>query len=569
MHVRQTVIQDRIEGIASKLGISQDEAFLRFSHSILTGQSIHAFTSTDLVDGGEDKQIDVITIERIDDKEAIVYIVQTKNTTSFSSNQLIQMHNGLQWIFNRPKNELNTLKNVRFRDKILEFRAERSELGPSNIQIVVAFITNGRTSELSNEFEQEMRAINHDYDNGAFAKFDLFIWGADELMHQINMLEKKDRKIDVEISIRYDTNNPSLIKYHSEGLKGIICTASAREIARVVNSDTTGSVFDANIRRFLGTRGGVNAGILTTCTDSTESHQFWFLNNGITIVCESFDAVTDPDHPHIKLKHMQIVNGCQTATTLALAEKDGKLAKDTRVLLRIYEAPNSDLIDKIVLTTNNQNKINSRDLRANDPMQVDMERAFLAHGYLYERKLRQYDNKNDIDAKRILPNEIVAQAYLAIVLKKPSDARTHKQKVWGELYDKVFNGSSIEPYIIATLIYRYTQEWIKRSGTTKDSDHIRRKLANNGTFFIARIASFLWMQGDHYNKDRSYLQSKIADLEANSQVMDTYISSALDQLEAIIKGNQGYRSDVDRAMKSTTLNTEIDRALYSPVLYKK
>jgi len=69
---------------------------------------------------------------------------------------------------------------------------------------------------------------------------------------------------------------------------------------------------------------------------------------------------------------MQIVNGCQTATALALAEKAGKLAPDTRVMLRIYETADAQLVDKIVLTTNNQNKISSRDLRSNDKIQIDM-----------------------------------------------------------------------------------------------------------------------------------------------------------------------------------------------------
>src|SRR5262249_40507246 len=161
----------------------------------------------------------VITIEQLDDKETVVYILQGKNTTSFSSNQLIQMHNGLRWIFNVTKDELSTLKNIKFRDKILEFRDERNDLGPSNIQVIVAFVTNGRTDELSNEFHQQIRAIKNEYDNDTFAKFELLIWGADELSQQINAQEKKDRKIDANINIRYDTNNPSLIKYHSEGLK--------------------------------------------------------------------------------------------------------------------------------------------------------------------------------------------------------------------------------------------------------------------------------------------------------------------------------------------------------------
>jgi len=563
LELRQQIIQDRIETLASNLNISRDFAFLRFAHSLITGQSIHAFSPADLVDGGEDKQIDVITMERQGDNEAIIYILQAKNTPSFSSNSLIQMRNGLRWLFNTPRAELNKLNNIKFRDKIVEYRSEWSTLGPSNIHVVVAFVTYGLTRNLSDEFLQEERAIRYDYDNGTFAKFDLLIWGADELVNQLNMIEKKDRKIDANIRIRYDTNNPSLIKYHAEGLRGIVCSAAAHEIAQIVNNDPTGSVFDSNIRRFLGTRGAVNAGILKTCTDPVDSHQFWFLNNGITIVCESFDPVTDPDNPHIKLKNMQIVNGCQTATTLALAEREGKLVRDAKVLLRIYEAPSSDLVDKIVLTTNNQNKIYSRDLHANDPVQVDMERAFLTYNYYYERKPHQYDNRTDVNMQHVLANEIVAQTYLAIVLKKPVDARAYKQRIWGELYDEIFSGKPIEPYVIAVLIYRCTQTWIRQSGNWDHLDIVPRKLAANGTFFVARIASFLWRKGDKFSIERTLLQQQILTLETDPNAIDEDIHDAFEHLVKIIENNEHYLDDLDRALKSTTLNGEIDRVLYS------
>ena len=163
MQLRQQIIQDRIDEIAKKLGVSVDEAFLRLSHSLITGQSIHAFAQEDLVDGGEDKQIDTITIEPLSNDEATVYIIQTKNTQSFSSNSLIQMHNGLNWIFNTPKTRLSELSNLKFRDKIMAYRYELSALGPANIHIVVAFVTNGIVGDLSNEFHQEERSINLTY----------------------------------------------------------------------------------------------------------------------------------------------------------------------------------------------------------------------------------------------------------------------------------------------------------------------------------------------------------------------------------------------------------------------
>jgi hypothetical protein len=115
MSLRKQIIEDRIEESTKALSLAdKDMAFLRLAHSIITGQSIHSFDQTDLVDGGFDKQIDTITIEEGGDEEATVYIIHAKNTEGFSSNALIQMHDGLQWIFAKPRDDLKSIRTRHF-----------------------------------------------------------------------------------------------------------------------------------------------------------------------------------------------------------------------------------------------------------------------------------------------------------------------------------------------------------------------------------------------------------------------------------------------------------------------
>ncbi len=472
------------------------------------------------------------------------------------------MHNGLDWVFNKPRATVQQLSNTALKDQIIAYRSVLGGLGPSNIRLIVAFVTNGLTSDISEEFRQEAQAIKDEYDTDTFAQFELEIWGADQLVNRLNTIERRSKKIDEEIRIRYDANNPSLIEYHADGIKGVVCSASARELSRIVNDDHTESVFDSNVRRSLGTRGAVNSDILRTCISAESSYLFWFLNNGVTIMCDSFDPVTDPDNPHIKIKNMQIINGCQTATTLALAERQGQLAPDTRVLLRIYETMDSDLVDRIVLTTNNQNKITNRNLKANDPLQADMERAFTRYSYFYERKPRQYDGVAEVDSDRIFTNEAVAQSYLAVVLKKPSDARARKYKVWGEFYDQIFTGQAIEPYIVSALLHRYAANWARKSGLTKDPIDLRRKLAGYGIFQIARIAAFLWRGTDEWRSEIHRLRENIRVLEENPDTIDVHLDASLALLERIVKGDKQYLSDVDNALKAGMLDVEINRNLH-------
>ena len=85
-----------------------------------------------------------------------------------------------------------------------------------------------------------------------------------------------------------------------------------------------------------------------------------------------------------------------------------------------------------------------------------MQEAFAKYNLSYERKVSEYGPK--VPVNRIVVNEVVAQSYLGIVLKKPSDARRRKYKVWGELYDKIFSGQAVEPYVIAMLLHNRVNE---------------------------------------------------------------------------------------------------------------
>lgn len=562
MTLRQQLIADRVANLEVSIGIPQDQAFERLVHSLVTGQSVHSLDPADWVDGSQDKQIDLISIEEEED-EAEIFIISAKFTNGFSSNAIILMRNGLGWMLNRPRTEIATISNESFRDKILEVRSVLSGIGPSNIRIHCYFATNGLTSDLSAEYQQEVRGILAEYNNGTFVEFTFETLGADELVALINRLEKRNRSIDADVPIRYDANTPSLIRYQTQGLKGVICTATARDIANLVIGDPGGALFDSNIRRFLGKGRSVNADILKTATDAASSYLFWFMNNGITIVCDSCDPVTDPDNPKIKIRNLQIVNGCQTATALAHAASEGTLRPDTRVLLKIFETTDQTLASRIVLTTNNQNRISTRDLKANDAVQQDMQRRFESYNLLYEHKINQYSTVTLSAGQRIVSNEDVGQAYLAIALKKPGDARRRKYKVWTDNYQDIFSGSSVEPHVICLLIYQTGNAWAKTARRYIGITELQRKLINNGLLHIARIAAFLWRGDDSFGQPTATLQGQITTLQTTPAVLNSHFDSGLHRLEAIINANPDFGNDVDGALKSALLETAITRSLHA------
>ena len=433
MPLRLSIINDRLEDCITVSRDKADIAFIKLANGIIRDCDYDDLQPEDVVDGGEDKQIDVLSMEEDPiNGVADLWIIQAKNSESFSSTALTLLGNGLAWVFEKSKAQYQTLRNVPFVRKIDDVREFRNRCGPSNLRVHVYFVTRGNAKNLSKEFTDELAEIRSKYDAGGFAQFSIQPIGASELVELLGEQERRLRQVDETVPIVFDKNKPSYIRYSAHGMTGIICTVKGSEIARLVAGDREKAIFDLNLRRYYGAeKGRVNPSIAATSANRNESHMFWFFNNGITIVCDRCDVVNDPDHAHLKLTNMQIVNGCQTSMTLAATAQSGTLQDDVEVLVKVFETTDERFVGKVVLTTNNQNAISSRDLKANDQVQEDYQLAFQKlHGLRYERKPREFKGLSREESRTIINNEKVAQAYLAIVKKKPTIARAQKYRIW-------------------------------------------------------------------------------------------------------------------------------------------
>jgi hypothetical protein len=76
------------------------------------------------------------------------------------------------------------------------------------------------------------------------------------------------------------------------------------------------SLFNWNIRRCLGKKGEVNAGLSETLWE--EPQHFYYYNNGIFALCESFEF--DEMSKRLTIRRLQIVNGAQTLGALRHAD---------------------------------------------------------------------------------------------------------------------------------------------------------------------------------------------------------------------------------------------------------
>lgn len=242
-------------------------------------------------------------------------------------------------------------------------------------------------------------------------------------------------------------------KRESLGLpkKVIVGMCNVNEFIRLQNKYHHNQLYAENIRLYLGDRGNVNKDIIATIT-SSESLWFPYMNNGISIICDSLAIGNTNAAKHVQtftLENMQIINGCQTVNALYSA-KYGENTRDNfrpaNVMVRIYEInpSHTDFKMNIIKATNNQNSVKSYSLMANDPIQIRIAEVLKKFNIIYDRK---GEGKNIQGNQMIISMVNVALAYRAVYLFMARSLRSGlgKSRVFQKAeYDKIFNSNLLE-----------------------------------------------------------------------------------------------------------------------------
>ncbi len=163
---------------------------------------------------------------------------------------------------------------------------------------------------------------------------------------------------------------------------------------------TNYELFEENIREYLGTQ-GVNNGIIKTLKSKTDRENFFYYNNGVTIICERCgtlkgrEASDDSKNLYgFKLVNPQIVNGCQTVNSIAEVlshYSDEKLRTEfdkTFVLVKVFvfdektKQSHGQLDVNIVKYTNSQNGINEKAFASKKNYFLNIQAEFKKRGML-------------------------------------------------------------------------------------------------------------------------------------------------------------------------------------------
>ncbi|HYH17972.1 MAG TPA: AIPR family protein [Azospirillum sp.] len=303
--------------------------------------------------------------------------------------------------------------------------------------------------------------------------------------------------------------------------QALVGRARLKDVAKMLE-DCGDEVLDRNVRFYQGTQAGsVNSNIAETL-NSKEVENFYFYNNGLTIVCDELKfSKPIKQNISISMANMQLINGGQTCKVVTEVLSKTRKDPEAYVLIRVHQIGKDDdqLVRNITYATNRQSSVNLADLQANDIRQEFLERSISDLGYRYRRK-RSYV---PLAEKEYSATE-VARAVLE-VWRGMAAGEKSEEDIFGKLYKKIFtneiNGAQA---ILAVRIMRTIGRFRNNYRLLPDF----KDFTASETDTLEKINNFLDVAGYRLGKEilENVCSGQLKELNANKFL------SALDMLES-------------------------------------
>ena len=471
MNINASIVDQRIVGIiedhADWLPVGKDINKKKSAAFVLLCMSTALEFTLDeaaelLTEGGNDAGVDGLHIGEVDDGEFVVTLFQGKYKVKDLSGSANFPENGVQKAVNTVATLFDPAKQVELNEKIAPKVEEIRSL------VRDGYIPNVRVV-LCNNGAKWKDAAQHWIDQSGFTD-DQVTWihyNHDSIVSVLQRKKAVDDSIHLEGKAVIEDFNFRRV---------LVGKVSVSEIADLFNRHND-LLLERNIRRYLGLHANrVNAAIHQTLVDRTKRDNFYFFNNGITMICRKFrHNALQGENYQLKLEGMQIINGGQTCKTIQQTLYPAQQAlfeesyENIYVLIRIYELADDDqdFVRDITYATNSQNPVDLRDLKSNDEIQKQLEIGIKDLGYSYKRQREEGGGGSSV-----ITSSIVAEATLAIWKEKPQQAKFRRKEHFGKLYTTIFNTINAAQAVLAVMIFRYVENERKRPTAENPPDFL-------------------------------------------------------------------------------------------------
>ena len=417
-----------------------------------------------VTDGFNDNGVDAISVDM---QSSTVYLVQSKwNQSGTGSPALGDVHKFIQGFRDVINAEFG-----RFNDKVrLKQKELDAALSNPNVKFVLLIAHTGQgdlSAPARTAIEDLLREINDPIDTASF-----------QMLSQAELhgfLSRGVHGISPSLHVTlYDwgsTQEPYAAYYGQ---------VEATAVAEWFSNHGT-RLFAKNIRQFLGQDSEVNTSIIETL--QTRPEHFWYLNNGVTVLCErvakSALGGSSKKTGRFEFAGVSVVNGAQTVGCIAEAVADHPDAvADARVTIRFISLENCppEFAAEVTRGTNTQNRVERRDFVALDPQQDRLANELTIDGVRYALKSGESTPAPDTGCT-------VIEATVALACAQPtSDLAVQAKREIGRLwvgaeedspqsqYRKLFNSklTSLQLWrsvrVLRAIESALTQEREKRAG---------------------------------------------------------------------------------------------------------
>jgi len=565
MNLTYKLLQTELDTIPLKLYQEADATMEGKKFSFLILKKLSGYVGEKLIksytDGGGDHQVDGVFFNEENELQINIATckftqkdddpIKDKDITDF-------IKHGLEYLIFGEDGGMSFNSKIRdMKDEIDELRKEYKE----KFSICLKFISTSETVLSHNGRNMVDKFLSKLQPLGISATFELY----------------NGRKLSSIFSNRYTPNNLIPVKLSGKSYyplttkEGFICRLPVSELIKIYKGFKDGDIeyqgyheylFTDNVRRSLGLEKKINEHIYSTATDPNSAPYFEYYNNGLTIIYDQKSGNLIQDSPVIYMKGMQVVNGCQTVSTLIEAHENNELCEEIYLTARFIKRDDeNNFITSVITYTNSQNAITDRDLHSNDEIQYEIQSILKKLGIYYERKLNEY--KDEADEYRLDALE-AAQAYLCCEMRQPHTAKQKKKKLFNEFYTEVFKKADIDlPYklLLSFYVLEYTLKCQSKHRRKKNRTKklgksprfsIRDMIIVHGTYHIASIlyhSAFL-------KAERSDLYKLAKDALTNNNFypkLEAKYEKIIDRIEEILRKNNIDKASVRNYLVKTGL----------------
>lgn len=287
-------------------------------------------------------------------------------------------------------------------------------------------------------------------------------------------------------------SSDNFLKYEDHS---IICNIAAKSLKELWKKEGNRGLLAMNLRYYIKS-GNIDEKIENSIM--FEGNNFWYLNNGIIIVCNDYKLINN----QILLKQFSIVNGGQTTRMIGETPFDNDFFVSCKIIKNTFESneEKNKFISEVAEASNTQKPIKAKDIIANRVEQRNLKTQLSENKIFIEIKRgEKCDQISYPEVWQRTKNNELAQNLYSFVFMQPGPSRNSVSSLLSsnDKYNIVFRDHKYSIGFIKSLLFleKSYKDYQKKINKLQDNDEftaIKKGIVKNGQwYFLATIGYIL------------------------------------------------------------------------------